>query len=91
MYKIINQIDNLKADTFLTPTKLDITRDAEYKSYVDYSKTNVRMFTFGFSNRIAPAWNALSLITVSAPNIKKFWNLRDRDPNLLVNKFDCDS
>ena len=52
-------------------------------------KKNVRKFTF--SNRIAPAWNALSLTTQSAPNINKFKNLLDRDPNLSVNKFDCDS
>ena len=44
-----------------------------------------------FSNRIAPAWNALSLITKSASNINKFKNLLDRDPNLLMNKLDCDS
>ena len=51
--------------------------------YVEYSKINVRKFTF--SNRIAPAWNALSLITRSAPNMNKFKNLLDRDPKLLVN------
>ena len=44
-----------------------------------------------FSNRIAPAWNALSLITKSASNINKFKNLLDRDPNLLMNKLDCNS
>ena len=91
VYKIINQIDDLKVDTFFTPTKLNITRNAEYKLYVEYSKKkkkNVRKFTF--SNRIAPAWNALSLTTQSAPNINKFKTLLERDPNLLVNKFDCD-
>ena len=38
VYKIINQIDDLKVDTFFTPTKLNITRNAEYKLYVEYSK-----------------------------------------------------
>ena len=52
-------------------------------------KKNVRKFTF--SNRITSAWNALSLITKLAPNINKFKNLLDRYPNVLVNKFDCDS
>ena len=80
VHKIINQIDDLKFDTFFTPTKSDITRNAEYKLYVEYSKTNVRKFTF--SKRIEPAWNVLSLITKSAPNINKFKNLQDRDPNL---------
>ena len=61
--KIINQIVDLKVDTFYTPTKSDITRNAEYKSYVKRSK-NVRKFTF--SNTTAPAWNALSLVTKSA-------------------------
>ena len=37
--------------------------------YVEYSKTNVRKFTF--SNIIAPAWNAISFTTKSAPNINK--------------------
>ena len=87
--KIINQIDDLKVDTFFTPTKSDISRNAECKLYVEYSKTNARKFTY--SNRIAPAWNTLSLFTRSAPNINKFKNLLDRDSNLLVNKFDCDS
>ena len=64
-------------------------RNAKYKLYVEYSKTNVRKFTF--SNRIAPAWIALSLTTKSASNINKFKNLLDRDSNLLVDKFDCDS
>ena len=89
MYKIIDQIDNLKFDIFFTLTKSDITRNAEYKLYVEYSKTNVRKFTF--SNRTAPAWNALPLTTTSASNINKFKNLLDRDPDLLLNKFDCDS
>ena len=57
--------------------------------YVEYSKTNVRKFMF--SNRIARAWNALSLITKSASNINKFKILLDIDPNLLVNKFDGNS
>ena len=90
VYKIINQIDDLKFDTFFfTPTKSDIARNAEYKLCVEYSQTNAKRFTF--SNRIAPAWNALSLTTKSAPNINKSKNVLDRDPNLLVNKFDCDS
>ena len=33
MYKIINQTDDLKFDTFFTPTKLDITINADYKLY----------------------------------------------------------
>ena len=89
VYKIINQIDDLKVDTFSAPAKLYITRNAKCKLYVEYSKTNVRKFTF--SKRIEPAWNVLSLITKSAPNINKFKNQLDRGPNLLVNKFDCDS
>ena len=42
--------------------------------YVEYSKTNVGKFTF--TNRIAPAWNALSMITRSAPTLtssKIYW------------------
>ena len=42
-------------------------------------------------NRIAPAWNALFLTTKSAPNIHRFKDLLDRDPKLVMNKFDCDS
>ena len=92
MNKIIKQIDDLKVDTFFTLTILDITRNAEYELYVKYSKTNIIKFTF--RSRIAPAWNGLSLISIntkSALNINKFKNLLDRDPNLSVNKFDCDS
>ena len=90
MYKIINQIDDLKVDTFFTPAKLDIMRNAEYKLYVEHSKANVRKFTF--SNRIAPAWNALLLSSKSLLDIiNKFRNLLDRYPTLLVNTFDCDS
>ena len=75
---------------FFTPSKTDITRNTEYKLYVEYSKTNFRKLTF--SNRIAPAWSVLSLITKSTPNINKLKNLLNRDPNLLVNKyFDWDS
>ena len=88
MYKIINRIDELKLGKCFAPTKSGITRNAEHQFYVEYSKTNVRKFTF--SNRVAPAWNALSLITKSAPNINKFKNLLDRRvPDLLVNKLDC--
>ena len=46
----------------------------------EYSKTDVRKFIF--SNRVAPAWNALLLITKLASNINKFKSLLDRDPNL---------
>ena len=65
----------------------------DHKLYIEYSKTNVRKFTF-FSNntdRIAPAWNTVLLKTKSAPNINKFKDLLDREPKLLVNKFDYDS
>ena len=88
VHKIINQIGDLKFDTFCTPTKLDITRNTDYKFYVEYSKTHVRKFTF--SNRIVPAWSVLSLITKSAPNINKFKNLLDKRPK-WVSKYDCDS
>ena len=37
VYKIINQIDDLKVDTFFTPTKSDISRNAECKLYVECS------------------------------------------------------
>ena len=89
VYEINNQIDDLMFDTFsFTPTKSDITRKAEYKLYVEYSKANVRKFTF--SDRIAPARNALPLTTKSEPNFNKSKDLLDRDPDLLVNNFDCD-
>ena len=35
VYEIINQIDDLKVDTFLTPAKSDVMRNAEYKLYVE--------------------------------------------------------
>ena len=89
MYEIMNQIDDLKVNTFFTPAKSDMTRNAEYKWYVEGSKTNVRKFAFSY--RIASAWNALSLTTKSAPNVNKFKNLLDRDADFFVNKFDCDS
>ena len=56
---------------------------------VEYMKTNVRKFTC--SNRTAPEWDTLLLIAESAPNVNKFKNLLDRDPDLSVNKFDYDS
>ena len=89
MYKIINQINDVKFYNFFTPTKSDIMRNAEYKLYVEYSTTNVRKYTF--SNRITPAWTALSLITKPVADVNKLKNLLDRDPNLLMNKLDCDS
>ena len=89
VYKIINQINDVKFYNFFTPTKSGIMRNAKYKLYVEYSKTNIRKFWF--SSRITPAWNALSLITKSGPNVNKFKNLLDRDPDLLGNKFYCDS
>ena len=66
-------------------------RNAEYKLYIEYSKTNVRKFTF--SNRITSVWTVvlLTTITKSAPNINKFKDLLDRDLKFLANKFDCDS
>ena len=79
MYKRIDQIDDLRFDTFFTPTRSDTTRNTEYKLYVEYSKTNVSPLAVG------------SLTTKSAPNINKLKNLLYKDPNLLANKFDCDS
>ena len=55
MYKIINQIDDLKFDKFFAQTK-DIPNCALY------TVLNVRKFTF--SNRTALAWNALLLTTI---------------------------
>ena len=73
----------------LAPTKSDVTRNAEHKSCVKQSKTTFEKFTF--SNRIAPAWNALSLTTESAPNIHNFKDRLDRDPKLIMNTSDDDS
>ena len=45
VYKIINQIDNLKFDKKFTQTKSDVMSNAEYKLYVEYSKTSVGKLT----------------------------------------------
>ena len=66
-----------------------MTRNAEYKWYVEGSKTNVRKFAFSY--RIASAWNALSLTTNTAATINNYKDVLNRDPNLLVNKIDCDA
>ena len=59
MYKIINQIDDLKFDQFFDPTKSDITRNAEHIFSIKYYKNKIyflkkqREKKFTLSNRIA--------------------------------------
>ena len=58
VFKIINETDDLKFEDFFTTTKLDSTRNSEYKLYsVHFTKTKTRKFAF--SIRVAPSWNPL--------------------------------
>ena len=47
--------------------------------------------THKWSFHISASTTWLFLLGKSAPNINKFKNLLGRDPDLLVNEFDCDS
>ena len=82
VFKIINEIDDLKFEDFFTTTKLDSTRNSEHKLYVHFAKTKTRKFAF--SNRVASTWNSLLPCTKKAPSINQFKSLLDKDPNLLV-------
>ena len=53
----MNEIDDLKSEDFFTTTKLDSTRNSEYKLCVQFTKTRTRKVAF--SNRVAPTWNSL--------------------------------
>ena len=83
VFKIINEIDDLKFQDFFTTTKLDSTRNSEHKLYVHFTKTKTRKFAF--SNRVAPTWNSLLPCTKKkAPYINQFESLLDKDPKSLV-------
>ena len=82
VFKIINEIDDLKFEDFFTTTKLDSTRNSEHKLCVHFTTTKTRKFAL--SNRVAPTWNSLLPCTKKAPSINQFKSLLDKDPNLLV-------
>merc|ERR1711867_86219 len=68
-YKIINNIDNLKPGDFFT-INLNNTRNANFKLFKEFAKTNTRLNFF--SNRITNAWNSLSSNTKSAKSLSSF-------------------
>jgi hypothetical protein len=87
LYKITNNIDDIDFNNFFT-TNTNITRNSNNKLYVNYSRTNIRKFTY--SNRVVKYWNPLKQLTKNAPNLTTFKSLLDRDPNKIVDKFDFD-
>ena len=70
VFKIINEIEDLKFEEFFTTTKIDSTRNSEHKLYVHFTKTKTSQFAF--SNRIAPTWNSLLPCTKKATSLKIF-------------------
>ena len=85
VFKIINEIDDLKFEDFFTTTKHDSTRNSQHKLCVRFTETKTRKFAF--SNRVAPTWNSLLPCTKKAPSINHFKSLLDKDQNLLVRFF----
>ena len=84
-YKILNNIDNLKQEDFLTLSTSN-TRNANLKLYKEYAKTVTRSNFLPL--RINNTWNSLSYETRSSENILQFKIGVDNDLSNLMYKHD---
>ena len=84
-YKILNNLDNLKQEDFLT-LSISNTRNANLKLYKEYAKTVTRSNFLPL--RINNTWNSLSYETRSSENILQFKIGVDNDLSNLMYKYD---
>ena len=87
MYEIISQIDYSKFDEIFAFSKTDTHTKIQNRNCKLSTVNNV----ISPLTIVAPAWNALSLTTNTAATINNYKDVLNRDPNLLVNKIDCDA
>ena len=80
-YKIINNVDDTKVSNFFKFSSTKCTRNSIDKLCVNYSRTNIRKFSF--SNRVPPVWNKLPELVKKAPNVNTFKNAIDRQKVLV--------
>ena len=80
-YKIINNVDDTKVSNFFKFSSTTCTRNSIDKLCVNYSRTNIRKFSF--SNRVPPVWNKLPELVKKAPNVNTFKNAIDRQKVLV--------
>jgi len=80
-YKILNKIDDINALKFFRFSETKCTRNSAEKLFINYSRTNVRKFTF--SNRVPPIWNGLAEGVKLSPNVVAFKNAIDNNRQFL--------
>ena len=87
-YKIFNGIDNLDTNTFFQLATNLRTRNSQDNIFIRHCRTNKRKYSF--SNRVAPVWNKLPVITKQANNLNTFKNFLDDVKFLREAKFEYD-
>ena len=89
VFKIINQIDDLKQELFFEPTPVEKTRGTINKLYVKGDKSiNLRLNVF--SNRTVSNWNSLATNIKTSTNTNNFKNRLDCDPKFNLTRYDYD-
>ena len=87
-YKIIYHVDDVCSSNFFRLNKTISTRSSEVDLYPVHMKLNIRKFSF--SNRVINAWNSLTYLTKTAPDLNRFKALLDCDPKTSVKMYDYD-
>ena len=87
-YKIFNHIDDLDFNLFFKLSSVSTTRNADFKIYIEFNRTNKRKHCF--SQRVAPLWNALPNYIKTAPNTNTFKNLIDQNKIVQDTIYDYD-
>ena len=87
-FKILNGLDDLKADDFYCFNN-NSTRNNDIKLNIKYCSTNTKKFSFSF--RSAKYWNALTPRTRRAVTLNQFKNLLDNDNRKEISSHDYDN
>ena len=88
IYKIHNNLTDIDFNKLFSTCSSDRTRNNEGKLFIQYSRTNIRKYSF--ANRVAPHWNSLPRSVKFAPNLNTFKNLLDSNTNFNTQLFDYD-
>jgi hypothetical protein len=78
-FKLYHGLVDAEWDTYFSAPKSDVTRNADGKIFVKYSRTNLRKNSY--SNRVVHHWNKLPGSLKNAKTLNNFKNLLDANQN----------
>jgi hypothetical protein len=78
-FKLYHGLVDAEWDTYFSSPKSDVTRNADRKIFVKYSRTNLRKNSY--SNRVVHHWNKLPGSLKNAKTLNNVKNLLDANQN----------